>query len=258
MHLEVAGAGKRVIVLGERTFRSGSPCLIDGTFTKDHVFPQSARKINGILIEATGMKTGYAAFLALMLFAAGFLGVYALMIVPERGQSEGVPLIGGPFSLVDTNGKRVTDRDFRGKLMLVFFGYTHCPDVCPTELQTLSTVMDKLGPAADKVAPVFISVDPNRDTAEALANYMKNFNPRITGLTGDPNDIANAAKAYRVYYRKAGDIGGGDYSVDHSAFVYLMDGEGKYLTHFSFNTAPEAILAVIKKKIAADNGSDRA
>jgi protein SCO1/2 len=159
---------------------------------------------------------------------------------------------------VDTNGKRVTDGDFRGKLMLVFFGYTHCPDVCPTELQTMSTVMETLGAAADKVAPIFISVDAMRDTSQALGDYMKNFDARITGLTGDQNDIASAAKAYRVYYRKAGESGSGDYTVDHSAFVYLMDGSGKYITHFTFNTAPESMAAVIKKKIAADNAADRA
>ncbi len=204
------------------------------------------------------MKRGYAAVLALVLFAAGFAGMYTVLSGPERGQNEGAALIGGPFSLVDTYGKRVTDRDFRGKLMLVFFGYTHCPDVCPTELQTMSEVMDKLGPAADKVAPVFISVDAKRDTPDVLAAYMKNFSPRIVGLTGDQNEVASAAKAYRVYYRKAGETRDDNYTVDHSAFVYLMDGEGRYLTHFSFNTASESILAVIRNKIAADNVSVRA
>ena len=204
------------------------------------------------------MKTGYAAFFALVLFAAGFAGAYVLLNAPETVQSEGTPLIGGPFSLVDTNGKRVTDGDFRGKLMLVFFGYTHCPDVCPTELQTMSSVMEALGPAAGKVAPIFISVDGTRDTPQALASYMKNFDARITGLTGDQNDIAGAAKAYRVYYRKAGDTGNGDYTVDHSAFVYLMDSSGKYITHFTFNTDPKSMVAVIKKKIEADSASNRA
>ncbi len=204
------------------------------------------------------MKTRYAAFLAFVLFAAGFAGVYTVLNLPESVQKEGTPLVGGPFSLVDTNGRSVTDRDFRGKLMLVFFGYAHCPDVCPTELQTMSDVMDKLGPAGDRVAPIFISVDPKRDTPEVLGDYMKNFSPRITALTGDQNEIASAAKAYRVYYRKAGESGEGDYTVDHSAFVYLMDGEGRYLTHFSFNTAAEAMVAVIKKQIGADKMSDRA
>lgn len=204
------------------------------------------------------MKTGYAASIVLVLFAAGFAGAYMVLSAPERVQREGAALVGGPFSLVNTDGKSVTDRDFRGKLMLVFFGYAHCPDVCPTELQTMSAVMDKLGPEAAKVAPIFISVDPKRDTPEALSSYMKNFNSRIAGLTGNQNEIADVAKAYRVYYRKAGDGGGGDYTVDHSAFVYLMDGEGKYLTHFTFNTTPESMLAVIKKKITADNASDKA
>ncbi len=204
------------------------------------------------------MKTAAAVFITLILFVAGFAGAYMAVNAPERVESEGPPLIGGPFSLIGTNGKRVVDSDFRGKLMLVFFGYAHCPDVCPTELQTISTVMEKLGPEADKVAPIFISVDPKRDTPETLAAYMNNFDPRIAGLTGDPNEVAAAAKAYRVYYRKAGDKGGDDYAVDHSAFVYLMDGAGKYRTHFSFNTPPESMLAVIRKQIAADNGSDRA
>ncbi len=204
------------------------------------------------------MKTGYAASIVLVLFAAGFAGAYTFLSAPERVQSEGAAHVGGPFSLVNTDGKSVTDRDFRGKLMLVFFGYAHCPDVCPTELQTMSAVMDKLGPEAAKVAPIFISVDPKRDTPEALSGYMKNFDSRIAGLTGNQNEIADVAKAYRVYYRKAGDGGGGDYTVDHSAFVYLMDGEGKYLTHFTFNTTPDSMLAVIKKKIAADNAPDRA
>ena len=155
------------------------------------------------------MKTGYAASIVLVLFAAGFAGAYMVLSAPERVQRQGAALVGGPFSLVNTDGKSVTDRDFRGKLMLVFFGYAHCPDVCPTELQTMSAVMDKLGPEAAKVAPIFISVDPKRDTPEALSSYMKNFDSRIAGLTGNENDISNVAKAYRVYYRKAGDGSGG-------------------------------------------------
>ena len=203
------------------------------------------------------MKTGYAASIVLVLFAAGFAGAYTFLSAPERVENQGAALVGGPFSLVNTDGRRVTDRDFRGKLMLVFFGYAHCPDVCPTELQTMSAVMDKLGPEAGKVAPIFISVDPKRDTPEALAGYMKNFDSRISGLTGSQNEISDVAKAYRVYYRKAGDDGG-DYTVDHSAFVYLMDGEGNYLTHFSFSTAPDSMVAVIKKKITADNALNKA
>ncbi len=141
--------------------------------------------------------------LRISLFAAGFAGVTAILNVPEKPATEGAPLIGGHFSLLDTGGKRVTDADFRGKLMLVFFGYTHCPDVCPTELQNMAEALDKLGRDADKLAPIFISLDPKRDTPDVLSSYVKNFSPRITGLTGDQSEVASAAKAYRVYFRKA-------------------------------------------------------
>lgn len=192
------------------------------------------------------MRRIHLAFFATALFAAGFAVAAMVSFNIEKPQGEGKALIGGPFSLIDTNGNRVSDRDFRGRLMLVFFGYTHCPDICPTELQAVSEVMDKLGSEADKVAPIFITVDPERDTPELLAAYVKSFSERITGLTGPVGDVASAANAYRVYYRKTG---GGDYSVDHSAFIYLMDGEGKYLTHFTFNTTPESMVGVIKKHV---------
>ncbi len=187
----------------------------------------------------------------IVLFVAGFAAAYTITLRPQGSQVEGKALIGGPFSLVDTDGKHVTDRDFRGKLMLVFFGYTHCPDVCPTELQNMADVIDKLGPAANKVAPIFISVDPKRDTPQALSAYVKNFNKRIIGLTGNQDEVAGAAKAYRVYFRKA-DNGSEDYSVDHSAFVYLMDQNGDYLTHFVFNTPPDAVAAEIKKHLSGE------
>ena len=188
------------------------------------------------------------------LFVAGFAAAYSIRFAPEGSRTEGRALIGGPFTLADTAGKRVTDRDFRGKLMLVFFGYTHCPDVCPTEMQNMADVMEKLGPDAKQVAPVFISVDPVRDTPEALSDYVKNFSPLITGLTGSQEEIASVAKAYRVYFRKA-DGGSEDYTVDHSVFVYLMDREGNYLTHFMFNTPAENMVSVIKKHISGDKGS---
>ncbi len=124
------------------------------------------------------MKPAYAVLFAIALFAAGFAGAYQILNRQEAAVSEGRPLIGGPFSLVDGAGKRVTDRDFRGKLMLVFFGYTHCPDVCPTELQNMADVMDRLGPGAEKVAPIFISVDPKRDTPAAVAKLCQEFQPK--------------------------------------------------------------------------------
>jgi protein SCO1 len=184
-----------------------------------------------------------------VLFIAGFAAAYSFRFTPGGSQSQGRGVAGGPFSLSDPSGKRVTDQDFRGKLMLVFFGYTHCPDVCPTELQNMTEIIGKLGPDAKQIAPIFISVDPARDTPEALSTYVNNFSPHITGLTGTQDEIANVAKAYRVYYKKAG--GSGDnYSVDHSAFVYLMGRDGNYITHFLFNTPPETVLKEIRKYIS--------
>jgi protein SCO1/2 len=190
----------------------------------------------------------------LIFFVAGFAAAYSVVFWPQSPQFSGKALIGGPFSLIDAEGKRVTDRDFHGKFMLVFFGYTHCPDVCPTELQNMAEVIDKLGAEAAGLAPIFISVDPERDTVEALSDYLKSFSPRITGLTGSPAEAASAAKAYRVYFRKAAG-GPDDYTVDHSAFVYLMDKEGNYLTHFTFNTSPDTIAGVIKKHMLADKST---
>ncbi|MGO8954240.1 MAG: SCO family protein [Rhodomicrobium sp.] len=188
-----------------------------------------------------------------VLFVAGFAAAYSIRLTPQRAQTEGKALIGGPFSLFDTDGKRVTDLSFRGRLMLVMFGYTHCPDVCPTELQNIAEVMGKLGADASQVAALFITVDPQRDTQEALASYIQAFRPAITGLTGSPDDVASAAKAYRVYFRKA--AGGADYTVDHSAYVYLMDREGNYVTHFTFNTPAETMVQAIKRQISGEKSS---
>lgn len=158
--------------------------------------------------------------------------------------------IGGPFTLTNTDGKQVTESDFRGRLMLVFFGFTNCPDICPTELSTIAKALDRLGTDAAKVAPVFISVDPERDTPEVIAGYVKNIDSRIVGLTGKPSEVSAAAKAYRVYFRKAdAKPGSTDYMVDHSGFTYLMDGRGRYLTHFTFNTPAETMVTVIKKHL---------
>ena len=190
----------------------------------------------------------------LVLFTAGFVAAYSLRFGQETAGTQGKVLIGGPFSLVDTDGKRVTDKDFRGKLMLVFFGYMHCPDVCPTELQNMAEVLDKLGPDADQVAPIFISVDPNRDTPEALSSYVKNFSPRIIGLTGSADEVASAAKAYRVYFRRA-EGSEENYTVDHSVFVYLMDRKGEYLSHFAFNAPTDSVASAIKKQILGDKSA---
>src|SRR5262249_1538913 len=174
-------------------------------------------------------------------FLIGALGGASALILTSGAQTPkvettGTALIGGPFTLVDQNGKTVTDRDFRGKYMLIFFGFTHCPDICPPELQVMSAA---LGRKADDVVPIFVTLDPGRDTPEAVGAYIKNFGKTFVGLTGSPTAIANAANAYRVAYQKfeyKDKDGNYGYSIDHSALVYLVDKDGKYLVHFAYGT----------------------
>ena len=158
--------------------------------------------------------------------------------------------IGGPFALIDHTGKPRTDADFRGKLMLVYFGFTYCPDICPTDLQNIGLALDKLGPAAETVQPLFITVDPERDTPAHLADYVTMFHPRLIGLTGDAASIRKAADAYKVYYAKVLSEKGDDSTVDHTAFIYLMDRAGKYLGFFPPGTAPERIAESIRPWLA--------
>ena len=154
--------------------------------------------------------------------------------------------IGGPFALTDQNGVLRTDADFRGKLMLVYFGFTYCPDICPTDLQAIGLAIDQLGPAGDAVQPLFITLDPERDTPQLLADYMPMFHPRLIGLSGDASAIREAARTYRVYYAKAPSTNGSDYTVDHSAFIYLLDRKGDYLGYFPPGTSSDRIADAIR------------
>jgi cytochrome oxidase Cu insertion factor (SCO1/SenC/PrrC family) len=177
---------------------------------------------------------GLASVLCLLL-AAGGLGYlfrdFLLAHFNPAGVTSGTALVGGPFSLTDQDGKRRSDADFRGKLMLIYFGYTYCPDVCPTTLATMTEALDKLGAKAAEVQPLFITIDPGRDTPEVMKRYVANFYPGLLGLTGSPAEIAAVARAYRVYYAKAENgAAGNDYLMDHSGFIYLMGPDGKYLT----------------------------
>jgi protein SCO1/2 len=156
--------------------------------------------------------------------------------------------IGGPFALIDQTGTPRSEQDFKGKLLLVYFGFTYCPDICPTDLQAISLAIDQLGTAGDKVQPLFITVDPERDTAAHLAEYVPMFHPRLIGLTGDAAAIRKAADAYKVYYAKVPNEAGTDYTVDHSAFVYLMDADGKYLGFLPPGTTPERIAEAIRQR----------
>jgi len=154
--------------------------------------------------------------------------------------------IGGAFALIDQRGVRRTDADFRDKLMLVYFGFTYCPDICPTDLQNIGLALDRLGPAGEAVQPLFVTLDPERDTAAHLADYVGLFHPRLIGLTGDGDAIRKAADAYKVFYARVPRNDGSDYTVDHSAFIYVMDRGGRYLGFFPPGTPPDRMADVIR------------
>jgi len=189
-----------------------------------------------------------AALIALTIGTAGLLFV---MLPGEETdfpqRSSGAALIGGPFELVKHDGSTVTNETFKGELMLIYFGFTFCPDVCPTELQIMSTALDLVGEDAAQVRPILISIDPERDTVEAMAQYVAHFHPQMTGLTGTPDQIATAAKAYRIYYQRVEDpSSNAAYTMDHSSIVYLMDKEGQFITHFGPGTKPEKMAETIR------------
>jgi len=162
-----------------------------------------------------------------LLVAVLLLGTGAFIWLTRDGTAS---LIGGPFALENGDGRQVTDRDFRGKYLLVYFGYTFCPDVCPTTLAEVADALDRLGPKADRLQPIFITVDPKRDTPAVVRQYVAAFSPRLVGLTGSPEQIAEVAKEYRVYYaeHRTGP-GPGDYTMDHSSILYLMGPDGRFI-----------------------------
>ncbi|RQH10785.1 SCO family protein [Bradyrhizobium sp. RP6] len=154
--------------------------------------------------------------------------------------------IGGPFQLTNQNGKAVTDKSLKGKPTLIFFGYTHCPDVCPTSLFEISEVLRAMGKDADKVNAVFISVDPERDTPATMKDYLSSFDPHLEGLSGDPAETAKVITSYRVYAKKV-PTKDGDYTMDHTALIYLMDRDGRFVSPFNLKRAPAEAAADLKK-----------
>jgi len=154
--------------------------------------------------------------------------------------------IGGPFQLVDQSGATVTERNLQGKPSLIFFGFTHCPDVCPTTLFEMSELLRAMGKDADRVNAYFISVDPERDSAAAMKDYLSSFDPHLKGLTGDPEAIAKVLSAYRVYAKRV-PLKDGDYTMDHTALTYLMDRDGKFVAPFNLNRKPEDAAADLRK-----------
>jgi cytochrome oxidase Cu insertion factor (SCO1/SenC/PrrC family) len=190
--------------------------------------------------------------LGLYIFAGfWFGGLAAFALFPQARErllpsvnvrSVGQALVGGPFTLTDHTGKRVTDQDFRGKFLLMFFGFTNCPDVCPTALQVMAAALDKLGPKAELITPVLVSIDPEHDTPAVLAAYVASFHPRLVGLTGSQAQIDAVAKAYRVYVKKVPDPKStAGYTMDHSSIIYVMGPDGSYRTHFTHAVSPDAM-----------------
>jgi len=180
--------------------------------------------------------TGLVIFLGVFFYATGQFG----------GSGPGPSAIGGPFNLIDQNGKPVTDQDIKGKPHLVFFGYTHCPDVCPATLFEVSELLRALGKDGDRAGALFITVDPERDTAPVLKDYLSSFDPRLRAATGDQKAIELVEKAYRVYAKKV-PSDNADYSMDHTALVYLMDKQGRFIAPFSLKRRPEEAAADLRK-----------
>jgi protein SCO1/2 len=203
----------------------------------------TAARVRLVLWTITGLAAGAIAALALIPQAREQL------LPASNVRVWGQALVGGPFTLTDHTGKRVTDADFRGRYMLVFFGFTYCPDVCPSTLQVVSDALDRLGPKAERFVPILITVDPERDTPEQLALYVQSFHSRLVGLTGTPAEIDAVLNAYRVrsVRRRADPKSTAGYTIDHPAQVYVMDPEGRYRTFLDYTRGPESMAASLAK-----------
>jgi protein SCO1/2 len=168
----------------------------------------------------------------------------------HQQSEEGDVQIGGHFTLINQDGKKISDAEFNGKLKLVYFGFTNCPAICPAGMALITQAMDGLGEKAKNVQPFFITIDPERDTAEKMKDYVSNFHKSIQGLTGTKTEIDEVVKAYRVFSKKVGEEKSGDYMMDHSSYIYLMDKDGKYLTHFGNEQSADELVQGIGKYLA--------
>ena len=192
--------------------------------------------------ERSQRLTRRIAIAAVCLLLAAALATYALM---QRGNplgGSGEALVGGPFTLVNQEGATVTEKTYLGRPMLLFFGFTYCPDVCPTELQVMSAALQELGDKGKDIQPVFVSIDPARDTPQVMAAYVANFGEKWIGLTGSDAQIAAMARAYKVFYAKVENKDAPDgYTMDHSSIIYLMGPDGKFVKHFTYSTDAKAL-----------------
>ena len=194
------------------------------------------------------MRLYQSVLIGITIIIIGVIAAYLLY----GGNGKGVTAIGGHFQLTDHTGQKRTSESFKGQYTLVYFGYTFCPDVCPTGLQVMTQAIDQLDDKTqNKITPLFITIDPKRDTVDQLNSYVSNFHPRLVGLTGTDEQIARAARAFRVYYSQSTEDEGAsnDYLLDHSSIIYLMDSAGTYITHFTHTTTVSKILATLKDKL---------
>ncbi|MEH0073752.1 SCO family protein [Pannonibacter sp. Pt2] len=195
------------------------------------------------------IRYGAWAAVAALAIGAGYVTVSQMQNGGGTSQTASVASIGGPFTLVRADGTTVTDKDFAGKPLAIFFGFTFCPDVCPTTLSDLQGWIEQLGPDADRMNYAFVSVDPERDTPEVIGDYVAAFDPRITPLTGSREQIDAVIKAYRVYAKKV-PLDGGGYTMDHSAMIYLMDGSNRFVGTIAYEEDPATALQKLKNLIA--------
>jgi len=182
--------------------------------------------------------------------SSGFLQVEERS--PRLVSSTGKAQIGGAFTLTSSDNKTVTDADFRGKYMLVFFGFTHCPDQCPVSLKTMTDALNLMGKKADAIVPIFITVDPERDTPQRLAEYAQSFHPKLVSLTGSMEAIRQATDAYKAVYSRAekkAEQAPDAYNMNHSSIIYFMDKQGEYITHFRYDITPEELARALEQQV---------
>ncbi|MBI1777759.1 MAG: SCO family protein [Proteobacteria bacterium] len=189
------------------------------------------------MIRATQRWPLIAALIGALVLA----GIALVVVDRVIGGSTAVATIGGPFQLTDQDGRPVSEASYRGKWLLIYFGYTHCPDACPTALNDMAEAIDRLGGKRPKVQALFVTVDPERDTPAVLKDYVAAFGDAVVGLTGTPDQIQRAARAYRVYYAKHAGASPGEYDMDHSSVIYVMDPQGRFVTNFTHESPPELI-----------------
>lgn len=194
------------------------------------------------------MTRSVRVLIVLAAFAAGAFALTAGVMLLAPSEKTRPSSVGGPFELVNQDGKTVTDKDYLGKPLLVFFGFTHCPDICPTTLFEVSEVLNRLGPDAEKVSAIFVTVDPERDTPEKLKLYLSSFHPRISALSGSEAQIEAIKKVYYVYAKRV-PLEGGGYTMDHTSVVYLMDRHGKFVAPFNLKRDADAAAAELRRRL---------